>query len=179
MNKKGINKKKTKEEVSNKLKNIWPDIEIISEYINAGTKCTFQCKKCGHEWVTTVNAVLHSKRGCPRCGVREAFAKKSKDDLLKRLPKQFTLIDFIARDNIIVKCNNCGSIRHTNKSNLLRYGCKTCSTKLVIDSQRKTTEQFISEAKQIHGDKYDYSKVNYHNGKQKVEIICPKHGSFM
>ena len=28
-------------------------------------------------------------------------------------------------------------------------------------SKRKTTEEFIAEAKAVHGDKYDYSKVNY------------------
>lgn len=30
----------------------------------------------------------------------------------------------------------------------------------------------------IHGDKYDYSKVNYVNAKTKVCIICPEHGEF-
>jgi len=40
------------------------------------------------------------------------------------------------------------------------------------------TEQFIVNAKLIHGDKYDYSKVTYVNNCSKVEIICPKHGSF-
>ena len=45
-------------------------------------------------------------------------------------------------------------------------------------SRRKTTEQFIEEAKRVHGDKYDYSNVTYINNKVKVEIICPKHKSF-
>ena len=40
------------------------------------------------------------------------------------------------------------------------------------------TENFINKAKQIHNDKYDYSKVNYVNSKTKVCIICPKHGEF-
>lgn len=43
---------------------------------------------------------------------------------------------------------------------------------------RKTTEQFIEEARQVHGDKYDYSKVVYNNCDEKVEIICKKHGVF-
>ena len=42
----------------------------------------------------------------------------------------------------------------------------------------KTTEQFIEDAHKVHGDKYDYSKVNYINNKIKVVIICPKHGEF-
>ena len=45
-------------------------------------------------------------------------------------------------------------------------------------SVRKTTEQFIAEAKDVHGDKYDYSKVEYKNNHDKVCIICPIHGEF-
>ena len=40
------------------------------------------------------------------------------------------------------------------------------------------TEQFIEKAKIIHGDKYDYSKVDYVNPKTKVCIICSEHGEF-
>lgn len=43
---------------------------------------------------------------------------------------------------------------------------------------RKTTAEFIDEAKNIHGDKYDYSLAQYHNAKTKVKIICPVHGVF-
>ena len=41
-----------------------------------------------------------------------------------------------------------------------------------------TTEEFIERAKKIHGDTYDYSKVDYKKTKTKVTIICPKHGEF-
>lgn len=41
-----------------------------------------------------------------------------------------------------------------------------------------TTEQFVEKAKEIHGNKYNYSKVQYINSSTKIEIICPKHGSF-
>lgn len=40
------------------------------------------------------------------------------------------------------------------------------------------TEEFIKRAKAIHGDRYDYSKVAYSGVNNKVEIICPVHGSF-
>lgn len=39
-------------------------------------------------------------------------------------------------------------------------------------------EQFIDNSKKVHGDKYDYSKVEYVNSKTKVCIICSKHGEF-
>ena len=41
-----------------------------------------------------------------------------------------------------------------------------------------TTESWIQQAKEIHGDRYDYSKVNYVNAKTKITIICPIHGEF-
>ena len=44
--------------------------------------------------------------------------------------------------------------------------------------QRKTIEEFIEEARKVHGDKYDYSKVEYVNNHTKVCIICPEHGEF-
>ena len=41
-----------------------------------------------------------------------------------------------------------------------------------------TTEEFIKKSREVHGDKYDYSKVEYVNNKNKVIIICPEHGEF-
>ena len=44
--------------------------------------------------------------------------------------------------------------------------------------KKKTTEEFIKQAKEIHGNKYDYSKTEYINKRTKVCIICPEHGEF-
>lgn len=41
------------------------------------------------------------------------------------------------------------------------------------------TQEFIEKARGVHGDKYDYSKVEYVNKTTKVCIICPEHGEFM
>ena len=46
-------------------------------------------------------------------------------------------------------------------------------------SKRLTTEEFIEKARKIHGDKYDYSKVEYKSATEKVIIICPIHGEFL
>ena len=44
--------------------------------------------------------------------------------------------------------------------------------------KKKTKEEFIKRAREVHGDKYDYSKVVYINNHTKVKIICPIHGEF-
>ena len=41
-----------------------------------------------------------------------------------------------------------------------------------------TTEECITKAKAVHGDRYDYSKVVYVNNQTKICIICPEHGEF-
>ncbi len=41
-----------------------------------------------------------------------------------------------------------------------------------------TTEEFIKKAREVHGDRYDYSKVEYVNKKTKVCIVCSEHGEF-
>ena len=42
----------------------------------------------------------------------------------------------------------------------------------------KTTEKYILQAKNVHGEKYIYDKVIYTSSANKIEIICPEHGSF-
>lgn len=45
--------------------------------------------------------------------------------------------------------------------------------------KKLTTKEVIEKIIKIHGDKYDYSKVNYVNNRTKICIVCPKHGEFM
>lgn len=45
-------------------------------------------------------------------------------------------------------------------------------------AKTKTKEEFITDAKLVHGDKYSYSDVLYKNNYTKVSILCHTHGSF-
>lgn len=44
--------------------------------------------------------------------------------------------------------------------------------------KKLTTQEFIERAKNVHGDKYSYATTIYNKSKEKVEIICLKHGPF-
>ena len=46
-------------------------------------------------------------------------------------------------------------------------------------AKRKTTEEFIADARKVHGDKYTYSKVVYINTATKVLIICDCGNEFL
>lgn len=47
------------------------------------------------------------------------------------------------------------------------------------DKLTLTTKEFIEKAQKIHGNVYDYSKVDYKNTLEEVEILCTEHGSFV
>lgn len=44
--------------------------------------------------------------------------------------------------------------------------------------RRLTQDEFIERSRSVHGNKYDYSKVEYKGKEQKVLIICSEHGEF-
>lgn len=44
--------------------------------------------------------------------------------------------------------------------------------------KKLTTSEFIKKAREVHGNKYDYYKVDYMGTHTKVCIICPEHGEF-
>ncbi len=44
--------------------------------------------------------------------------------------------------------------------------------------RRLTTEEFISRARRVHGNKYDYALVEYSGTYTRVKIICREHGEF-
>ena len=47
-----------------------------------------------------------------------------------------------------------------------------------MENRTHNNEIFIEHAKKVHGDKYDYSLVDYINSRTKVNIICPTHEVF-
>ena len=66
-----------------------------------------------------------------------------------------------------------------------KYGiCKTTPNSLLklniptIELAVNKTEYFINRAKEIHGDIYDYTLVDYKNCRTKIKIICKEHGIF-
>jgi hypothetical protein len=48
-----------------------------------------------------------------------------------------------------------------------------------VEDKKSKTEEFIQRAIEKHGDKYDYSKVDYKNAHSKVKITCRNHGEFL
>jgi hypothetical protein len=100
----------------------------------------------------------------------------------------YSLVNYInARIKIKIICSIHGIFEQT-PDNHLHHGCCTCAHEFVTNIRKInhnkrpnsiTNDIFISKAKKLHNNFYSYEKIKCFNMKQKVEIICPKHGSFM
>ena len=77
-----------------------------------------------------------------------------------------------ASDHHFRGCQKCG------RKNVGRYERKIKIKKIIINKPTYTKENFLSDTIKIHGDKYDYSLVEYKNKTSKVKIICKDHGIF-
>jgi hypothetical protein len=73
---------------------------------------------------------------------------------------------------VIISCPEHGDFEQLPSQHLI-YGCAACA-----GMKKFSTEQWIKKCKEVHGDKYDYSKVIYKNARTKVIIVCLEHGEF-
>ena len=80
------------------------------------------------------------------------------------------------KNPIKIICEKHGIFKQIANTHLRGSGCPKCVVYGGIN--KKTTEQFIIDAKLMHGNKYDYSLVEYINSQTNVNIVCIEHGSF-
>ncbi len=78
----------------------------------------------------------------------------------------------------IIICPIHGEFEQSPHVHLKGCDCKLCGTVSGHIKQRSNSEEFIRKAKLKHGNRYDYSKVNYVDQKTEVVIICKIHGDF-
>lgn len=79
---------------------------------------------------------------------------------------------------VLISCPIHGDFEQKPNSHLSGHGCPNCRNNSISINSKSTKDEFIIKAKNIHGDKYDYSQVEYINSVTKVKIICPEHDVF-
>jgi len=78
-----------------------------------------------------------------------------------------------SKDRVAILCRKHGEFWQSPNHHLRGSGCPGCA-----QNQKLTTENFIKKSRAVHGDRYDYSKVEYLSSQSKVIITCKKHGDF-
>ena len=90
----------------------------------------------------------------------------------------YSKVNYIdSKTKICIICSEHGEFWQLPSAHLNGQGCPKCK-KYRVGEGKYNTNIFIEKAKLVHGDKYDYSKVNYIDSITKVCITCPEHGEF-
>lgn len=125
---------------------------------------------------------------CKKCSCKSSANKKrfenAFESFIKRATKKWNgkydyskVIYESAKKKVQIICPNHGEFLQSPDTHL-KHECLKCSTENTANKQRHDTIKFIEKAKKVHGEIYDYSKVDYKGNRIKVEIICKEHGSF-
>ena len=150
------------------------------EYVNNSTKVCIICPEHGEFWQTPRNHLIG--QGCPLCNgtfklTNQEFIEKA--NLIHNNKYDYSKVEYVnSSTKVCIICPKHGEFWQTPHHHLNGHGCSKCRNENNGDRRRHNTEDFIRKSKSIHGEKYNYDKVNYVNSYSKVCIICPEHGEF-
>jgi len=162
---------------ANKIHNFKYDYKYLEEdYKDNKTKVRIVCNEHGI-FIQSPNSHLRGD-GCNTCFRRdfksiESFIMES--NKIHNSKYDYSKVNFVSvKSDVIIICPKHGKFEQNAYNHVLGSGCRKCS-----DCEKYTQESVLDKFRKVHGDKYDYSKVNFKSIREKVEIICKKHGSFL
>lgn len=148
-----------------------------SIYVNSYTKVCIICSIHGEFWQKPDNHLRG--KGCFYCFNQNKQLTQS--EFIERSSKKhqnfydYSLVRYKdSRLKVCIICPIHGKFWQIAQNHFNGCKCPKCTHEKLFSN----TLDFIQKAKQIHGDKYNYSKVNYNKAIIKVCIICSKHGEF-
>lgn len=176
---------------ANEIHNNFYDYSLV-HYINSSTKIKIICPKHGiFEQRPTNHTRPNKPCGCPKCGAQKGIngiTYNTKDFINKAIQihgdkYNYSLVEYTgSKTKVKIICPEHGVFVQVPSYHISGKGCLKCAQHKNILMGKvlssKAAKEFVEKSKLVHGDKYDYSLVNYTDFKTKVKIICPKHGIF-
>ena len=143
-------------------------------YTDSSTKSYVTCEDHG-DFLVSPNNHLRGK-GCPICFgnqllTLEEFIRRA--IIIHGYRFDYSKVVYInSWSKVIIICPIHGEFEQTPAAHLVGKGCNKCA------GFNKTTEEFIQEAIEIHGNKYRYYDTIYKGAHIKSIFNCEKHGDF-
>jgi len=149
-------------------------------FINATTKVEVGCPIHGYFWQTP--SELFRGTGCHKCAncyrkTQEEYIESIKIVHGDKYDTSMTVFTGMG-NRIQVKCKEHGIFTIKANNFLAGSNCPKCARITAIEKTTYDKDKWISKFKEVHGDKYDYSKFNPVHSQIKCTIICPIHGEF-
>jgi hypothetical protein len=157
------------------------------EWKNTRTPITITCPTHG-EFSQVPQNHIRLKCGCRKCGREIAKSKVNKYNTIYFIEYAKEIHGnkydysmskcFYATDNVEIICPVHGKFEQSANQHLQGHGCPKCNFDQMAKDRSMGKEFFINKSKELFGEKYDYSKVEYINGQKNVRLICTIHGEF-
>lgn len=150
-------------------------------FVKSNKDVIIRCSVCGGEFQQRPNNHLNAKH-CPICIGRrlstESVVKQFKAVHGERYG--YEKVVYNGDDSrVSIFCKQCGVyFQQTPHLHKAGNGHNRCKGSRITKSKLLDREEFIKRSKSVHGDKYDYSLVEYVRARKKVKIICSEHGVF-
>ena len=120
--------------------------------------------------------------GCQKCG--KVYSPTTNEFIKNAINIHGDTYDYskVVYDKAIIKviivCKSHGEFEQTPNSHLSGIGCFKCGRIECSKKQTWDNNTYLEKIKKIHGDKYDYSLVNYTGINNLISIKCKRHGEF-
>lgn len=144
--------------------------------INKYSHLKIICKIHGEFIKRTGNHIV-KKQGCSLCTkpaklTTEMFIEKA-NNIHNNKYDYSESIYINGKNKIKIKCIQHGIFEQLPTNHLNGQNCPECQT-----NKKVTKEDFIKRSIKIHGNKYDYTNINFTIMTNPIEIICKNHGVF-
>ena len=173
-----------------------------AHFVNNYSKVIITCPTHGDFMQSPHNHL--QGQGCPKCKTQKAALTrniKARETFFCKVfavhgakygytKSQYTK----ANKKIIITCYKHGDFKQAASNHLRGQGCQKCGNEALAQKMSgkkrqyqdasKPSTRYVDDAdcirrmEKVHGNRYDYSLVHYHNVKQKIVIICRVHGEF-
>jgi hypothetical protein len=156
------------------------------QYVVSAKKVEIRCGSHG-AFLQTPNSHLNGS-GCPKCGdnrIREKMLSSTDEFIAKARMIHgdrygYSMVRYTsAMGKVEIQCSVHGFFRQTPNKHLDGSGCYRCGRDKSGEARIGSTEEFLMSAREVHGDRYDYSLVEYKTAREKVRVICKTHGEFL
>jgi len=180
------------EQYIQKAKEIHGDLYDYSKtnYIDARTNLIIICKEHG-EFTKRPHLHISDKSGCPICAriiTNKNKTKPFEHFLGKAIEIHGNKYDYNkAKDEYVnnttiltIICLTHGEFKQKSSTHIyLKAGCRKCANDADSLKKRSDKDTFIEKAKLVHGNRFDYSEVEYITTEIRVKIKCSTHGIFL
>lgn len=181
-------KKLTTEEFVTKARAVHGDKYDYSRvrYINNKAKVEIICSLHGGFWQTPGDH-LNKMAGCYECGRIRTIEAQTYDtqDFVKQAKAThgnkygYDKVEYTrSNQKVEIICKKHGSFWQRPNDHVKGMGCNACRGEYKSQIQTLSLQEFLARCNEVHGEKYDYSKIVYIGSEDRVEIFCPIHGSF-